>query len=73
MPKEEAAATLEERVKSLKEELAIVKEAKTVGEACKALSDFAQQKDEPFTTTHTEPNQWHKGAKGGGGGGCTIL
>jgi hypothetical protein len=72
MPKEEAAAlTLGEQVKSLKEELAIVKEAKTVGEACKALSDCAQQKDEPFTTAHPEPNRWHK--KVGGGGGCNIM
>ena len=72
MPKEEAAATLEDQVKSLKEELAVCKEAKTVAEACKALSDFAQQQDEPFTTAHTQPNQWHKSV-GGGGGGCCIL
>lgn len=72
MPKEEAAAaSLEEQVKSLKEELAICKELKTVGEACKSLSDFVQKKDEPFTTAHTEPNRWHK--KAGGGGGCNIM
>jgi hypothetical protein len=72
MVNEEAAAKgLEAQVKSLKEELEICKQAKTTSEACKAISEYAQQKEEPFTTSHAEPNVWHKSA--GGGGGCYIL
>jgi hypothetical protein len=73
MPKEEVAKTLEEQVKSLKEELQICNEAKTMSEACNAIADFAQKKEEPFTASHPEPNPWHKSAGGGGGGGCIIL
>ncbi|KAL3786829.1 hypothetical protein ACHAW5_009234 [Stephanodiscus triporus] len=72
MPKEDKAKTLEEQVKMLKEELQVCREAKTINEACNALTDFAQKQKEPFTTSHPEPNQWHKSA-GGGGGGCNIL
>jgi hypothetical protein len=72
MPKEEAAKALEGQMKSLKEELQVCIEAKTMSDACNAIADFAQKKDEPFSTSHPEPNPWHKGA-GGGGGGCIIL
>jgi hypothetical protein len=71
MPKEDIK-TLEDQVKSLKEELQVCTVAKTMNEACNAISDFAQKKEEPFTTSHPEPNQWHKSA-GGGGGGCSIV
>ena len=72
MPKEEAAKTLEEQVKFLKQELQVCNEAKTMSEACNAIADFAQKKEEPFTASHLEPNPWHKSA-GGGGDGCIIL
>ena len=71
MATEEKATKLEEEVKSLREELQICEEAKSTSEACEALSAFAQKKEEPFSTSHTEPNEWHKSA--GGGGGCNIL
>ncbi len=72
MVNEEATAKgLEGQVKSLKEELEICKQAKTTNEICKALTEYAQQKEEPFTTSHAEPNEWHKSA--GGSGGCQIL
>jgi hypothetical protein len=72
MVNEEAAAKgLEAQVKSLKEELEICMQAKTTSEVCKSLSEYAQQKEEPFTTSHAEPNAWHKNP--GGGGGCYIL
>jgi hypothetical protein len=72
MVNEEATAKgLEGQVKSLKEELEICKQAKTTSEVCQSLSEYAQQKDEPFTTSHAEANAWHKSA--GGGGGCVIL
>ena len=68
---EEKAKKLEEQVKQLKDELEVCKEAKTTSEACQALSEHANKKEEPFTTNHAEPNEWHKSA--GGGGGCNIL
>lgn len=69
---EEKATKLEEQVKALKEELEICMEAKSTSEACEALLDFANVKSaEPFSTTHDEPNEWHKNP--GGGGGCFIL
>ena len=72
MATEEAAAKLEEQAKKLEEELEVYKEAKTMGEACTVLSEYAQEKEEPFSTSHEEPNEWHKSA-GGGGGWCNIL
>ena len=72
MATEEKAAAIEEQVKSLKEELEICKEAKTQAEACGALVNFAQEKEEPFATSHHEPNEWHKNP-GGGGGMCVVL
>ena len=71
MATEEKAAKLEEQVKSLNEELQICTEAKSTSEACEVLSAFAQKKEEPFTSCHKEPNEWHKSA--GGGGGCNNL
>ena len=59
------AIKLEEEVKSLKEELDVYKEAKTMSEACTSLSQFAQSTEEPFTSSHPEPNEWHKSAGGG--------
>ena len=66
------AAMLEEEVKSLQYELKICNEAKTLSEACKNITDHAQEKEEPFTTSHEEPNVFHKKPPGGGGG-CNIL
>lgn len=72
MATEESAAKLEEQVKKLQEELEVCKEAKTLSEACTDLSAYAEKEEEPFSTSHPEPNEWHKSAKGGGGG-CNIL
>jgi hypothetical protein len=71
MPKEDIK-TLEEHAKSLKEELQVCTVAKTMSEACIAITDCAQKKEEPFTASHPEPNPWHNSA-GGGGGGCSIV
>ena len=71
MATEEKATQLEEQMKILKEELEVCKQAKTMSEAMTMLSDYAQQEEEPFATSHAEPNEWHKSA--GGGGGCNIL
>ena len=71
MATEEKANKLEEEVKTLQEELKVYQEAKPLSEACSALSKYAQEKAEPFTTSHEGPNEWHKSA--GGGGGCNIL
>ena len=65
MATEAMAIKLEEEVKSLKEELDVYKEAKTMSEACASLSQFAQSTEEPFTSSHPEPNEWHKSAGGG--------
>ena len=62
---------LEEEVKKLQYELKILKEAKPLSDACKYISDFTQKDEEPFSSSHVEPNEFHK--KVGGGGGCNIL
>ena len=71
MATEETAVKIEKQVKELQSELEIVMEAKSAEEACTSLCEYAEQKEEPFTTVHAEPNEWHKSA--GGGGGCNIL
>ena len=42
------AAILEKEVKSLQYELKICNEAKTLSEACKNITDHAQEKEEPL-------------------------
>lgn len=69
--KEAKAVELEKEVKKLKYELKILKEAKPLSDACKSISEFTQKDYEPFSTSHVEPNEFHK--KVGGGGGCNIL
>ena len=66
------AEMLEKEVKSLQYELKICNEAKTLSEACKNITEHAQEKEEPFATSHEEPNVFHKKPPGGGGG-CNIL
>ena len=61
---------VETEIGTLKEELEVCKEAKTVGEACDELHGYSEKEDEPFNKLNDEPNEWHKSA---GGGGCVIL
>lgn len=61
---------VETEIGTLKEELKVCKEAKTVGEACDELYGYSEKNDEPFHKQTDEPNEWHKSA---GGGGCIIL
>lgn len=70
MSNEETLATLEKEISHLKEELVLSQEAKLASEACEALLLYSEAQEEPFSTS-AGPNDWHKGA--GGGGGCIIL
>lgn len=71
MSTEEALTKIEGELKSLSSELAVCKEAKTTGEACEDICDHSEKEGEPFTSSHSEPNAWHKSS--GKGGGCIIL
>ena len=58
--KEAKAVELEKELKKLKYELKILKEAKPLSDACKSISEFTQKDYEPFSTSHVEPNEFHK-------------
>jgi len=59
----------EKELKSIKDELLILKEAKPLSETCTEIAEFSQREEEPFSSEHGEPNSWHKSDKGG----CIIL
>ena len=61
----------EKELEHLKYELEVCKEAKKMSEACSNLRDFSEGAEEPFSSSHTNPNSWHKNP--GGGGSCIIL
>jgi hypothetical protein len=59
----------EKELKSAKDELLILKEAKPLSASCAEITEFSQREEEPFSSEHNEPNSWHKSEKGG----CIIL
>jgi len=64
-----ALTKIENELMSLKDELKVHKEAKTVSAACGDIAEFSQRGEEPFSSSSNEQNSWHKSE----GGGCVIL
>jgi hypothetical protein len=59
----------EKELKSAKDELQILKEAKPLSATCTEIAEFSEREEEPFSSEHGEPNSWHKSDKGG----CIII
>ena len=60
---------VQKELEVLRNELEIHKEAKPVSSSCGDIAEYSQRENEPFSSIHDEPNEWHKSE----GGGCVIL